>query len=163
MAAAHVMAGATLGTACNRTWWVAVPVAFVSHFVLDQIPHTCLTILGAETGSEIVRGLAIAGRVADPIIVAGIVAMAWRLHNRWVVLAAGLAAFAPDPLNYTAPITEWFAMLPGAWLLPWTHRTFHCDVTRTQPLLGLLTQLVVLAAGVWVMRRAARAHTKPVA
>lgn len=155
LAASHIVVGAATGAACRRAW-VAVPAAFVSHFVMDQIPHSCLNMYMGKALSAPAEAALAAGLALDGAIIVAAVVLAWRLRNRWVALAAGLAAFLPDPLSYQQPLCNWFAMLPGSWVVPWAHRAFHCDVTRTQPLLGFATQVVVILLAVWVLKRKPR-------
>jgi len=87
-------------------------------------------------------------------------ALAWRLRTRWVVMAAAVAAFLPDPLSHRQPISDWFLLLPGAKWVPWVHYTFHCDVTRTHVALGFATQVIVVALGLWVLARKRRLMNK---
>ncbi len=145
VAASHIAAGAAIGAACPRAR-IAVPAAFVSHFVLDQVPHSCLNMLPASAWTAL--GLAI-----DGAIIVWVAGLAWRLRARWVALAAGVAAFLPDPLSYMSPIKDWFALVPGSWVVPWVHTTFHCDVTRTYPVVGFATQVVVVALAVYIVAR----------
>lgn len=158
IAASHLVAGAAVGVACRRVW-VAVPVAFVSHFVLDQIPHSCFNMFSGVSG-PVSMSLA-AAKIAGVAVIVATVALAWRSPARWVALASGLAATLPDPLCYQAPLKDWFALLPGSWLIPWAHATFHCDVSRTHPALGFATQVVLIGAGLWVLPRTAPTHRQP--
>lgn len=155
IAASHIITGAATGALCRRAR-VAVPVAFVSHFVLDQIPHSCFNMLPAAAWKGWVGAAVISGMAVGFALGVWGMLLAWRLPTRWVSVAAAAAAFAPDPLSYMHPISTWFAMLPGAWVVPWVHKTFHCDVTRDNIALGFATQVVVIAAGLYVLARRRR-------
>lgn len=153
IAASHVVVGAATGAVCRRAW-IAVPVAFVSHFVLDQIPHSCFNTMLSGTAVSGLVGLSVsAGRIVDFAVIVAALVLAWRLPTRWVSIAAGVAAFLPDPLNYWPPVNRWFALVPGSSVVPWAHATFHWDVTRTHPALGFATQAVVIAVGLCVLHR----------
>jgi len=150
IAASHIVAGAATGALCRRAW-IAVPVAFAGHFVLDQIPHSCFNALPPAAWTGWPRSLTYAGLAMDGAIILVAAVLAWRHPTRWVVIAAAIAAFAPDPLCYMPPLSEWFALLPGSSVVPWIHSTFHCDVTRTHCALGFATQVLVIGAGLWVL------------
>lgn len=147
IAASHFVAGAATGALCKRAR-VAVPAAFAGHFVLDQIPHSCFNMLPetVRTGPLVVAGMA-----AGCVVILWAIVLAWRLPTRWTVIAAAIAAVLPDPLSYLPPINQWFALLPGSSLIPWVHRTFHCDVTRTHLTFGFITQVIVISAGLYIL------------
>jgi hypothetical protein len=149
LTASHIVVGTAAGVLCKRAW-VAVPVAFISHFVLDQIPHSCFNMIEDQTG---INGVLIyAGMVLSFAVAAWAISLAWRLPTRWVSIAAAIAAFLPDPLCYQQPINQWFAMLPGSNFVPWAH-AFHCDVTKSNPTLGFITQVVVVGIGLYYLSR----------
>ena len=152
IAASHIVTGAATGALCRRAW-IAVPVAFASHFALDQIPHSCFNMLSETALSKPISLLVSVGKIAGFAAIVAAIVLAWRLPARWVSLAAAVAAFLPDPLCYWQPINQWFALLPGSCLVPWAHRAFHCDVTRTHVLLGFATQAVVIGLGLYVLAR----------
>ncbi len=151
IAASHLIAEAAVGKLTRRAR-VAVPIAFASHFVLDQIPHSCFNMIPASQ-----RGLPILLTMAASAAAAvWALTLVWRTPMRWVCIAAAIAALAPDPLCYIPPFSTAFAMLPGSACVPWVHRTFHCDVTGTHLMLGFLTQAAVIASALYVLERPKR-------
>jgi len=155
----HVVVGAAIGASLPRVRY-AVPAAFVSHFVLDQIPHSCFNMMSPRGLDGPANVLLLVGMAISIAIIAWAAALAWRLRTRWVVMAAAVAAFLPDPLSHRQPISDWFLLLPGAKWVPWVHYTFHCDVTRTHVALGFATQVIVVALGLWVLARKRRLMNK---
>lgn len=148
IAASHLIAGAAIGKMTRRAR-VAVPIAFASHFVLDQIPHSCFNMIPAsQRGVPILFTMAVSTAAAVWALM-----LVWRTPVRWVCIAAAIAGFAPDPLCHIPPISTVFALLPGSSWVLWVHRTFHCDVTVSHVTFGFLTQAVVIAAGLYVLRR----------
>jgi hypothetical protein len=66
MATPHMMAGAAIGKAVGRPW-VALPIAFVSHFLLDAVPHLdSATLYGVKHAGPTVPEAAIA--IADFVL-----------------------------------------------------------------------------------------------
>lgn len=153
--ASHIVAGAAIGAVCPRARF-AVPVAFASHFLMDQIPHSCFNMLPAATPAVLIT----LGQAAGCVAVLWAIALAARSPARWVMAAAAVAAFSPDPLTYMRPFKDWFALVPGSWVVPWVHSTFHWDVTRTHAALGFATQVVVIAAGFCVLARNRAKHSR---
>jgi hypothetical protein len=72
--ASHFVAGAATGAVCKRAW-IALPVAFVSHFVLDQIPHSCFNMFPGASG--LVSVSLAAGKVAGVAVVVAATVLAW--------------------------------------------------------------------------------------
>lgn len=150
--ASHFVAGAAIGSVSKRTR-IAMPPASISHFVLDQIPHSCfrpLPGLWSDSTGQIV------GALTDFAGVLVVTVLAWKLASRWTAIAAGIAAALPDPQCYISPLNSWLAMVPGWFVVPWAHKTFHIDVTTTNPALGFVTQAVVFAVGMYLIARGRR-------
>lgn len=87
----HVIAGALVATYVHNPW-VALPVAFASHFVFDAIPH--FGIPGTKHDDlKFFLMLATDMALAASILVALLV-----LHpaNVYLIVACGIAAASPD-------------------------------------------------------------------
>lgn len=84
----HVLAGALLGSVLPLP--VALPVAFMSHFVMDKIPH-----FGTEESQRNHSTFYKSVVFADIAIAITLALVAIHLH-KWVMLAAGFAAYSPD-------------------------------------------------------------------
>jgi len=97
-----------------RRPWLALPLAFGSHYLLDALPHAYTTL---RDGQLIAVKTAIIS--ADALVGIGLVLwLAWR-DPRWrIVVGSALAAVALDLLNPVTPLGIWLAEWPGtAWLI----------------------------------------------
>lgn len=113
LAGPHLATGAVIGRALRRPW-LALPLAFGSHYLLDALPHAYMTL---RDGQLIALKAAIVS--ADALVGIGLVLwLAWR-EPRWGTIAgSALAAGALDLLNPITPVGVWLAAWPGtAWLI----------------------------------------------
>lgn len=145
--ASHLIVGGAVGKLSKRAR-IAVPLAFASHYVMDMVPHSCFNMF--PVAGVVVSHL---GPALSVLAVAVLVSLTFRQRERWVILAAGVIACLPDVLDYAHPITDWFHLLPGSDYLSWVHHNLHCDVILTRPVLGFVTQAVVVAVGLWIVTR----------
>jgi len=93
----HMLTGAVVAISIQQPWLV-VPLAFISHFVLDSLPHFGINESDASIRNKDLRFLyilamdvvlAIAFLIYVPLVLHH--AVAW-----WVVLVGMLAAWIPD-------------------------------------------------------------------
>lgn len=150
MATPHMMAGAAIGRALHRPW-LAWPVAFASHFLLDATPHVdSHTFYGVETGGPTVPEAAIG--IAD--FVAGAVLIGWlvrRHSDRRVVLGGALFGILIDLIADTPLLGPWLDSWPGT---AWVGAFHHGIQPRLGPadwLLGFGTQLIVIAVALYAI------------
>lgn len=94
-AANHALTGAFIGLAVGNPW-VAVPAAFISHFVCDAIPH--YDVPGATHEARIGSGLFWKVQIlAGLLLCMGIVAVLALLHPTHWLLAVICAFLATSP------------------------------------------------------------------
>lgn len=88
----HIATGALIGTAIGNPW-LALPVAFVSHFMLDAIPH-----FGAEAPNVNARNRdALFRKVFFVDATLAVVLMVWLVASgAWLALLCGIVAYLPD-------------------------------------------------------------------
>ena len=146
--ASHLIVGGAAGKLSGRAW-IALPIAFASHYVMDLVPHSCFNMLPGAG--------AYWGPVFGVLGVSTLVAVTFRQRERWVIWAAGLIACLPDALDHMRPIADWFHLLPGSYCLTWVHRNIHCDVTLTHCASGFVTQAIVVGIGLWILTRKRKA------
>lgn len=84
----HVLAGALIGAVLPLP--VALPVAFMSHFAMDKIPH--FGIEDDQRNHSWFYKSVVFGDIAIALTL-GIIAV---LMHKWVMLAGGFAAYSPD-------------------------------------------------------------------
>lgn len=153
----HILAGAAIGRGLRRPW-LAWPVAFGSHFVLDFIPHLDdHALFGVE------RGGVTPAEAASAILnfTLGWVLVGWlvrRQPDRRVMLGGAFFAIVIDIIDHTPRLNHWFANSVGtAWLSDF-HHGFQHNVTPAQWPLGIGTQLVLAGLALWVLLGATERH-----
>lgn len=88
----HVVTGALIATYVHNPW-LAIPVAFASHFVLDSIPHTRFPEIGGKNPMRFLIALATDAGVAGSILMTLILLQ----PPNWLLLVGcGIAAASPD-------------------------------------------------------------------
>lgn len=113
LAGPHVAVGAMIGRS-SRWVWLALPLAFASHYLLDAMPHAyfslrdskALPLKAAIVGADAVVGLALLFRIA-------------RRQTHWrLILGSAFAATMLDLMNPVTSFGEWLGRSPGtAWLI----------------------------------------------
>ena len=149
MAIPHMVAGAAIGRALRRPW-LAYPVAFASHFLLDIVPHIdSHTLFGADRGGP--TRLEAAAGVTDFLIGALIVGLVCRRQpSRRVMIGSALFAILMDLAEYVPPFGPWFRDWAGAaWLTGFHHRIQHNLTPALWPV-GAATQAAVVGFGLAV-------------
>lgn len=150
LATSHIIAGAAVGKAVRRPW-VALPIAFLSHFALDAVPH--LDTYGIFKGPNGLTTAAIAAAGVDSLVAVALVVWAvGRQHGFGLMYGAAFAAILTDVVFNNPLWGEWFGQWPAtAWLSLFHHDAQH-NVAPSQWPLGFGTQAVVMAASLWVLR-----------
>ena len=150
MATPHMMTGAVIGKTLRRPW-LAWPVAFASHFLLDITPHLdSHNLYGLDHGGPTVPEAAIG--IADFVLGAAFVAwLVWRQPNRRVILGAALFAIIIDVIENVPPLGPWFKSWPGTSWLSEFHHAFQLNVEPHQYALDVATQVAVIAIALWLL------------
>jgi hypothetical protein len=134
---------------------LAWPTAFLSHFLLDYVPHLDSHALfgrpGGLTFPETIMGL------IDGLVGIGLVL--WIVRGqpaRRVMLGAATFAILIDVLDNALPWGAWFRVWSGtAWLSAF-HHGFQHNLTPAQWPLGVVTQGAVVALALWICLRGRR-------
>ena len=152
MATPHMMAGAVIGKFSRRAW-LAWPLAFLSHFLLDITPHLdAHNLFGVANGRPTAPEALMA--IADFAVGAAVVTwLAWRRPNRRAVLGAALFAILIDLVEYVPPFAFWFPRWPGARALADFHHAFQANVPRNRYSLGIATQVAAMALALLYLLR----------
>ncbi len=142
----HFLTGGLIGLTITNPF-AAVPLAFLSHFVLDALPH-----FGVKFDKSIGRRPEIFTTVTriDTFIALALLAFAF-MAQPWLVGVCMLVALSPDFVwLYKFSIQEQFGKLPPA---PKGRLSqFHKDIQRYEFKSGIYIELVigvVLAAMFW--------------
>jgi hypothetical protein len=156
-----MMAGAAIGKVVRRPW-LAIGLAFASHFVLDIIPHLdSHSMFGTPSGGP--TPAEVASATVDTFIgIALVLLLARRQRARSRILWAAFAAIVIDLVDDVPPWGPWFQAWPGtAWLSRFHHGIQH-NVPLAQWPLGFGTQLLVLALAVWILLPRQRPQAEPI-
>jgi hypothetical protein len=146
----HVAIGAVIASKIPNPF-IAIPLAFASHFVLEKVPHWNPHIVsetkkyGAPTKKSLII---IAADVALALITGSLIA--WQAmpdaKHAAVIMAASFASVLPDLIE--APY--FFLKMRNKFLLSWLHfqKSLQSDTTFFW---GMLTQaLTIVAAILWL-------------
>jgi len=148
----HVFVGAAIAAAIPNPF-IAIPLAFASHFVLETIPHWN-PHLNTETekfGAPTKRSTAITAVDSTLALASGSFIAYHALPNSGqaiLILACCFFAVLPDVLE--GPY--FFLHMKAAWVKKWIaiHKSIQSDTTFYW---GLLTQsLTILAAILWLKK-----------
>lgn len=149
LATAHMLAGASMGRSI-RPAWLALPVAFASHFALDVIPHLdSHALFGAPGGPT--RGEVTMAALDTLAGIALVLVLTWRLPHRGLSLAAAFFGIAPD-LDNLPVLGTWMRASPLTPYVAWHHAIQH-NVTPADWMLGFGTQAVVVLVAAWFLLR----------
>lgn len=146
----HLLTGANIGLVITSPI-IAVPLAFISHFVLDALPH-----FGSPWDQELgkrVRPKLFASVIrVDTLLSFGIVVFMYT-QQLWLPLACMFAALFPDFIwVYRFVFKEQFGKLPPS---PKSKLSqFHKDIQRYERHWGLSIEIifaVILSLVVWTL------------
>jgi hypothetical protein len=159
MAIPHLLVGAAAAKATRRAW-IACPVAFASHFVLDRMPH-----IDADGIASLVAGYPVdevAPALADFAV--GVALLVWAVRGqsgRRLMIAGAICGLLPDLLGFVPPISTVFHWLPFAAGYDWFHKWCQGDVESRLWPLGVATQVAATAVALAYVVRRARAPGTP--
>ena len=150
MTAPHMVTGAAIGSMSRRLWLI-LPIAFVSHFALDFIPHVEASVFFAGRPYWVMALVA----VLSASLGIGLVIWACYRKPKWKTMCAGaLIGISPDLVDRAFGfdrVSQWPAT---AWLFHFHHSSmFHHSLPDSEWRIGLPTQIAVLAIALWVARR----------
>jgi hypothetical protein len=150
-----MLAGGAIGRVLRRPW-LAYPVAFLSHFLLDITPHLdAHGLFGVEQGGPTLPEAAMG--ITDFAI--GLLLAIWLSrgrHGSRVVVGAGLSAIVLDVIEHIPSLGFWFTTWAGTRWLYEFHHSCQNNVGRGHYALGLGPQLVVIAVALVALLRAKR-------
>ena len=161
LAGPHVAVGAIIGQR-SRTAWIALPLAFASHYALDALPHAYFSLRQPEA-----LPLKVTIVAADAVIGLALVFWIARRQTRWrLILGSAFAAVMLDLMNPVTWFGKWLAHLPvTGWLIS-AHITsaYHVPLGAWLPGFGpAIGVLVLVAIAAWLSstRRMAATSTAP--
>ena len=140
LAGPHMAVGAVIARATHRAW-IALPLAFASHYLLDALPHAYTSLRDPRA-----LPLKIAIVAADALIGLALVLWIARRQPNWrLILASAFAAAMVDLMNPVTSFGLWLARLPGVGWLISRHINLAWHVPFGEWLLGFGPALAVLS------------------
>ena len=151
LATPHILAGAAT-TRVIRIKPLGLVVALGLHQALDMVPHLdSHALFGAPGG---LTRAEVASTAVDTVL--GCILLFWlirRLPNRGYLIAGGLMGILIDLVDNVPPWSQWFrAWSVGAWISAF-HHGHQYNVRPEQWVLGFGTQLAVVIASAWILRK----------
>jgi hypothetical protein len=141
LAGPHVAVGALIGRTSRRAW-AALPLAFASHYLLDAMPHSYLSLRDPRS-----LPLKVAIVSADALVGLALVFWIARRQPYWrLILGSAFAATALDLMNPVTPVGVWLGRAPvTAWLIRMHMRCAYHVPFGQQWLLAFGPSVAVLA------------------
>ena len=134
----HLLTGAALAKVLPLP--IAIPLAFISHFVLDSLPHFGLKDMGSIENRRKHKKLLVSVVSIDVIL--GILFIAWLIesnHIKWLIVA--LVAYSPDLIwIYRFTVEEKFGRL--AQTKGNRFIQFHVGIQKYERIWGLFVEVV---------------------
>ena len=155
LAIPHMVAGAAIARRV-RPGWLALSLAFLSHFLLDMIPHIGTHKFLDPTAARLTVSESVFA-LLDFFIGAALVAWAaLGRSDRRMVFAGGLLGILIDLVEYVPPWNAWYAALPGADRFIAFHNAIQWNVGFDQWPIGYGTQILVIAISLSMLLRSRR-------
>ncbi len=152
LAIPHMLTGGAIGRTVARSW-LAWPLAFASHFVLDTIPHLDSHGLFGHPGGGITPAEACAALLDFTVGAVLVAAMAWGSADRWRVLGGAGLGIAIDVIEQLPAVGPWLRSWSGtAWFTTFHHAIQH-NVPPADWVLGFGTQVAVVGLATWLLLR----------
>jgi hypothetical protein len=153
LAGPHIAVGALIGRTSRRAW-VALPLAFASHYALDALPHAYFSL--RDPAMLPLKVVIVAVDASIGLALVGWIA--WGQRRRRLILGSAFAAAVLDLMNPVSSLGRWLGGAPGiGWLIAAHLRSAWHVPFGQQWLLGFGPSVGVLVAVVvaaWLLSRA---------
>jgi len=160
LATPHAAVGAALGR-WVRPPWLAIVLAFFSHFVVDAIPHLDIASF-SRTPELLPRVYLIQFAIDIPCFVA-LMWWLWKVSvpQRTLVMVCAFAALGMDVIAQTWQILPQSAFTEALRFIDRPHHRIHSTAWPEQWVLGVLTQVAAIAVSMWVVSRGRAGSASP--
>lgn len=155
----HMLIGASIGKTLRRPA-LAYPAAYLSHYVLDAVPHLDGGGLFGSGGppTALMKGLGVVDLVVGSLIVW------WLIRGRpqaRIMAWAAFCAILVDIIDYVPPWDAWVHACPLTSWYSGAHDLYSHGLMRQQWLLGFGTQIATALLGAWVITRPSAPAPQP--
>lgn len=146
LATVHMLTGAMIGAELHSNIAIIV-VAFLSHYLLDALPHVDPGTFVSEEKPYSYKQTVII--VIDAITMIAFAVLFYHYHHRWLpIVVGGLVAQLPD---FLMPLEKYAFFAPFKKI----HVFFHWDKTQAMRwrwyILGIGTQTIMSALALWLV------------
>ncbi|OGM13733.1 hypothetical protein A3A76_02420 [Candidatus Woesebacteria bacterium RIFCSPLOWO2_01_FULL_39_23] len=147
----HVIVGAVIASKVGNPY-LAIPLAFISHFVLEKVPHwnphlNVETVKFGKVTSQSFRLVLLDSFIA---LISGLTIASWSLPNATqalTIIGASFFAVLPDLVEAPYFFLNWKNNLIKKWI--GFQKSLQVDTT---PAWGLLTQTITILTALWWLR-----------
>jgi hypothetical protein len=145
----HVAVGVAIATKFPNPW-IAIPLAFASHFVLDRVPHwnPHLYTETKKTGKPSKKSTTIALIDIGMALILGSAFAYAALPDRGMallILACSLFSVLSDAVKYP----YYYLKIRSKFMVAWVNFERSLQVDTKGVFLGIFTQVVIIIASVW--------------
>lgn len=145
----HVAVGIAIASKFPNPW-IAIPLSFASHFVLDKVPHwnPHLYTETQKTGKPSMQSTLIgASDIVLSLVLGGVFAIRAMPNTNMalLILACSFASVLSDVVKYPY---YFFKYRPG-WMVKWVNYERSLQVDTKSVFWGLFNQAVVMIAAIW--------------
>lgn len=151
----HMVAGAMIGAVAAHNLPMAAAAGFMSHFILDTIPHWDYKIGSIEQKGVVVdNDMNVRSRAFiidlckigfDFLIGLTLIAIAFSSYPSYIIIGAlvgGIMGMIPDPLQFVYWKMRFSWMKPLQRFHSWMHAKTNLN---ERPLLGIFSQVAIMA------------------
>lgn len=148
----HLLAGAAIATATTTSYPLAFLIGFLSHFVLDAIPHVDPgTFFNPQKNENQSWPLWIYIYAASEFVIIWAIVI-FLFQNRPdfdIIITGGIGGITVDILdNHPCRfIRTW----PFFKQIHWLHKKFHFELPASQWYLGIPTQIIIIGVCLWIL------------
>jgi hypothetical protein len=155
LATPHIVGGAAVGKLARRAW-IAFPLAFGLHFLLDFTPHIdSHALFGSPYGytrPEVIMG------ILDFLVGVALVILVVGRRPGWkVIYGAAFFGIVIDLFENIPPGGHWWRTSHATGWISTFHHSFQHNVPPSNWPLGFGTQVIVLAIAIWIIRAPSKA------
>ncbi|MCX6806899.1 MAG: hypothetical protein NT135_02150 [Candidatus Berkelbacteria bacterium] len=153
LATPHILVGATIAST-NLDPSISLPICFLSHFILDAIPHLESSTFLAKYRSkeDELSQKEITYAILDCVLGAIIVLFLYLKFNNIMLVYGAFFALLPDIIDN---VPYWYGIrkLPVFKQLHQLHDFVHHNLSEKYWYIGLATQLALFGCVAWVFMR----------
>jgi hypothetical protein len=158
----HIVAGAASGSVASNLW-VAFLYGFISHFILDYIPHTDISSFLPKRNkqgfdsSPYFKNIKLILLDALISLILIIVLLIFAQGKSWLIIIGAFGGILPDLLDNNPFVTPYLRRnyFFKKYFHEMIHHRIHYSVRREQGwgwlILGMVTQLVIIGGGLCIL------------